>query len=112
MERETNWVGWKREGCLPFERPAEARVPSAAAETGTAVNGAAAAAAAMRGGPAAVAGVKRRRGGGGAASKPTFAALIAEPEDQMAGLRASERRLMPELRVGGRGGQMAGLRDA
>jgi hypothetical protein len=101
LDRETQWVAWKREGCNPFERPPE---PQSSAGTGTCTSTsftAAAAAAAARGGAAT--GHKRRRQQGAAVAAGTghsFAAMIAAPEDQMAGLKAVERKLMPTLQVG------------
>ncbi len=92
IDRETQWVAWKREACPPFERS-----PEEITLDGPPV---------VLFGEGPAAGVerpaKRRRGGAGTA-RPTFAAMIAEPVDQMAGLRANERGLMPSLQVcGGR----------
>ncbi|GAX80221.1 hypothetical protein CEUSTIGMA_g7659.t1 [Chlamydomonas eustigma] len=106
LERETQWVAWKREGCIPFERPPEPQPTSNKTST-SGGSASAAAAAAAASGPAAgrggsAAGHKRRRQGAAAAAAAagtghSFAAMIAAPEDQMAGLKATERKLMPTL---------------
>lgn len=39
--------------------------------------------------------------GGGAAPRPTFAQMVAEHADQMAGLKADERPNLPRVKVRG-----------
>jgi len=100
LAHESEWVDWKNAGCPPFDRPP--LEPLAA--PGPA--GASTAAGAETGGSSGAAGppIKRRRvagkGGAVAAGGGTagFLRQISVPADQMAGLTAADRKLMPALR--------------
>eukprot|EP00798_Chlamydomonas_sp_ICE-L_P011229 gene11229-18858_t len=85
LERESVWVAWKNQSCPPFEREPES-VADSSTEAPT----------------ASLTGMKRRRGANGptaaAVSRQHYLRMVTTPEDQMSGLKTSERKLLPTLK--------------